>query len=82
MQDIISVAFRLHWEGIKVIEAGGGNEGQLLLNDEGSDIVILELELPDIDGMELCHQMLRQYDVPIVVTNPTQAERTQARRMA
>ena len=66
-RDMISVAFRLHWEGIKVIEAAGGNEGQLLLNDEGPDIVILELELPDIDGMELCHQMLRQYDVPIVV---------------
>ena len=67
MRDMISVAFRLHWEGVKVIEAGGGGEGLLLVEEEKPDIVILELELPDIDGMELCHRILRRYHVPMVV---------------
>jgi two-component system, OmpR family, KDP operon response regulator KdpE len=51
----------------RVIEAADGSEGLSLLRHERPDVLILDLGLPDIDGLELIRQIRAESPVPIVV---------------
>lgn len=60
--------------GYRVTVAGGGQEALSVLAAEGSDIVLLDLGLPDMDG-KLAIQRIREWsDVPIVVLSARDTE--------
>jgi OmpR family response regulator RpaB len=42
-------------------------EGLRLLHEQGADLVILDLMLPDMDGFEVCRAIRRDNEVPIVM---------------
>ena len=42
-------------------------DGRFLLRRERPDLLILDVMLPDADGMELCREIRRESDVPIVM---------------
>lgn len=42
-------------------------EGLRLLREQGADLVILDLMLPDMDGFEVCRTIRRGSEVPIVM---------------
>ncbi len=44
-------------EGFAVDQAFDGEEGQYLAESESYDLIILDLMLPKIDGMEVCRQL-------------------------
>jgi two-component system phosphate regulon response regulator OmpR len=46
--------------GFRVSAAGSGGAGLALLQRESYDAVILDLMLPDIDGLEVCRQIRRR----------------------
>ena len=56
--------------GLRVVEAGSGREALKLVQPSAPDFVVTDIEMPDVDGLELCRQ-LRQLPatskVPIVV---------------
>ncbi len=59
-EDIRSILkYTLEKEGYKVIEASSGNEGLEKLNSSRPDIVILDVMMPDMDGIEVCEQIRR-----------------------
>jgi len=45
--------------GLRVIEAASGSEALQLAHEQHPDLVLLDMKLPDIHGMEVCH-MLKQ----------------------
>ena len=53
------VRFNLEKAGYEVIEAGDGKQALALARNESPDIVILDLMLPGIDGLEVC-RLLKQ----------------------
>lgn len=57
----------LEAEEYKVIVAGSGNEGKSLFSSHCPKIIILDLGLPDIDGIELIKTIREESDVPIIV---------------
>jgi DNA-binding response OmpR family regulator len=57
----------LEKEGWTVISAGDGEEGLALHARHEPDLVILDLMLPKIDGFEVCRELRRRGDVPIVM---------------
>ena len=53
--------------GFRVTVAGTGREGEALLKRETFDAVILDLMLPDADGLDLCRKLRASSDVPILM---------------
>ncbi len=61
-----SLVLLLDDEGFDALEAGSGTEGVAQL-DRSPDAVLLDLGLPDVDGIELCRRLRAGTPVPIVV---------------
>lgn len=57
----------LSGSGYAVQTAANGAEGLETLNTNLPDIVLLDLGLPDIDGLEMCRRIRAQSVVPIIV---------------
>jgi DNA-binding response OmpR family regulator len=61
------VAIALRNEGLEVHEAGTGEEGLELLRERDPDIILLDLMLPGQDGFEVCRQIRRTSDTPVIM---------------
>jgi two-component system alkaline phosphatase synthesis response regulator PhoP len=53
--------------GYRVDKAYNGNEAYDLFLNQKIDFIILDLNLPGIDGIELCRMIRRESDVPIMM---------------
>mgnify|MGYP002065327952 CR=1 FL=1 len=61
------VALYLEKEGFKALVAHDGLEGLALAKRHNPILVILDLMLPKLDGWEVCRQLRRTSDVPIIM---------------
>jgi DNA-binding response OmpR family regulator len=61
------VAIALRNEGLEVYEAGTGEEGLELLRERDPDVILLDLMLPGQDGFEVCRQIRRTSDTPVIM---------------
>jgi len=57
----------LRREGYRTLEAGDGHEARRLLEQGDPGLVVLDLMLPGIDGLELCRWIRRRSDVPVIM---------------
>ncbi len=60
------IATFLQLEGFTVQCTATGREGLALMRDLYPDLVLLDVRLPDVDGWDLCRQIRRFSDVPIL----------------
>ncbi|MGG3469709.1 response regulator transcription factor [Neobacillus pocheonensis] len=73
-QSIVTLLqYNLEQSGFEVITAMDGEEGKRLAETESPDIIILDLMLPKLDGMEVCKQ-LRQEKIQIPILMLTAKE--------
>lgn len=56
----------LMMEDYKVLEATDGHSCMELLKANEVDMIVLDIMLPDSDGLELCRRIKESYDVPIL----------------
>ena len=61
------VALYLKNAGYRVQTAGTGQDALDALSRERPDLIVLDLMLPDIDGIEVCRRVRRGSDVPILM---------------
>jgi two-component system, OmpR family, alkaline phosphatase synthesis response regulator PhoP len=61
------VALYLKNAGYRVQSAGTGQEALDGIGRERPDLVVLDLMLPDIDGIEVCRRIRRSSDLPILM---------------
>ena len=54
---------------MRTIEAKDGKTALLKLANERVDIIVLDLMLPDIDGLELCRKIREKSDIPIIISS-------------
>jgi DNA-binding response OmpR family regulator len=57
----------LEKEGFGVVSAGDGEQALVQFERTGPDLVILDLMLPKKDGFEVCRELRRKSDVPILM---------------
>jgi len=67
IQDAAALIFELHWPQAELVQAYRGEDGLLLLKSELPGIVILDLGLPDMDGMKVLKEIRLQGDVPVII---------------
>jgi DNA-binding response OmpR family regulator len=60
-------ALGLKQAGFRVSTAGDGREGLLRSRDEPFDLVVLDVMLPSLDGFEVCREIRKQSQVPILM---------------
>lgn len=68
------VKFNLTKEGYDVYTAYDGEEAVAMVNETLPDIIILDLMLPKIDGLEVCREIRKNYDMPIIMVTAKDAE--------
>lgn len=61
------IRFNLEKEGFSVLGGYDGEECLRKARAEAPDLVILDLMLPGIDGIEVCQQLRRETTVPIIM---------------
>ncbi|GAB4198348.1 MAG: response regulator transcription factor [Roseiflexaceae bacterium] len=61
------VRFYLEREGFGVAIAASGTAGELAFRQQSPALVILDLMLPEFDGLELCRRIRQQSAVPIMM---------------
>jgi DNA-binding response OmpR family regulator len=62
-----TVAEVLEGDGLRVVTAGDGREALQRVRDDPPDLVLLDLMLPGIGGMEVCRILRRDTSVPIIM---------------
>lgn len=66
--DILEVLrLLLSLEGYDVLTAANGMTGLALAREEGPDMIILDLNLPDINGQQICKIIRGELNVPILI---------------
>ncbi|MFC5543028.1 MAG: response regulator YycF [Bacilli bacterium] len=59
--------FNLVKEGYKVICAYDGEEALKMVEEQQPDLMLLDIMLPKKDGMEVCREVRKKYDFPIIM---------------
>jgi DNA-binding response OmpR family regulator len=57
----------LEHDGYRVVSAGDGREALDRFRQELPDLVVLDLMLPELDGLEVCRRIRRDSGVPIIM---------------
>jgi DNA-binding response OmpR family regulator len=61
------LAYPLERDGFRVLQARDGEEALTLFDGERVDLVVLDLMLPKVDGLEVCRRLRAESDVPIIM---------------
>ncbi len=61
--------------GYSVVEAGSGEEALEKLRAEGPDLILLDVNMPGISGLDTCAEIRTSSDVPIIMLTIRNSER-------
>ena len=64
---ILTVAFQVYRPDYTLIAAYTGTEGLTKAETEDADLVVLDVMLPDIDGLEVCRRLRARGNIPIIL---------------
>ncbi len=68
------VSFILSKEGYEVIDAADGNDAIIKFEREGADLVLLDVMLPGLSGLEVCKKLRTLTKVPIIMLTAKDTE--------
>ena len=64
IREVINVALRK--AGMAVVEARDGKEALARFASDAPDLIVLDIGMPELDGLEVCRQVRKSSDVPIL----------------
>lgn len=59
----------------EVVEAGNGEEALSAISSELPDLVLLDMNMPGMDGLETCRHLRLGSDVPVIIVSVRDSER-------
>lgn len=68
------LTYQLGREGFDVVAVASGPEGLAAYDDGGADLVLLDLMLPGLSGTEVCRELRRRGDVPVIMLTAKDSE--------
>ncbi|MFB7638073.1 response regulator YycF [Peribacillus butanolivorans] len=66
--------FNLKKEGYEVFCAYDGNEALKMVEELQPDLILLDIMLPQRDGMEVCREVRKKYETPIIMLTAKDSE--------
>jgi two-component system response regulator RegX3 len=69
-----ALAYMLRKEGFEVAVAATGPQALSEFDRTGGDLVLLDLMLPQMSGLEVCRQLRSRSDVPIIMVSARDSE--------
>jgi len=69
-----ALSYMLRKEGFEVAVAGNGPDGLTEFDKAGADLVLLDLMLPGLSGLEVCRQLRQRSEVPVIMLTAKDAE--------
>ena len=60
------IRFALAKAGLDVLEAGNGEEALAIVDRVRPDLMILDITMPEMDGLEVCRALRKSSDMPIL----------------
>ncbi len=69
-----ATAFMLRREGFEVVEAADGESGLAEYERQGADLVLLDLMMPGMPGTEVCRELRRRGNVPVIMVTARDSE--------
>ncbi len=79
VQEAISLCFQLRWPNVDIISAITGNAGVDFAKSDSFDVVILDINLPDISGFKVLERIRSFSNVPVLIVTIRGEEDDQAR---
>lgn len=65
--EAVSLIFKLRWHEVELLSTTKGSEAAPMVEKESPDVVILDLGLPDVDGMEVLKEIRAFSDVTVII---------------
>ncbi|MFT4005513.1 MAG: response regulator [Lacrimispora sp.] len=66
-EDIVKLITKsLRYEQFETISASSGEEALSALKENYIDFVVLDIMMPDMDGLDVCRSIRKSYNVPIL----------------
>lgn len=63
----VNLCFELRWPGVELLSAAEGRKGLQLADEASPDVIILDLGLPDMDGLEVLREIRSYSNVPLII---------------
>ncbi len=79
VMEAVSLCFQLRWPEISISTAAEGEKGLVMLETEAFDIVILDINLPGIDGFEVLKRLRSFSNVPVIALTVRGSQEDQVR---
>ncbi len=67
--------------GYMIVDARSGEQGLEILQSQRPDLVILDVNMPGMGGLEACREIRRNSDVPIIMLTVRNTERDKVRAL-
>lgn len=64
---LFTLAHNLRREGYSVLTAARGDDALKLAREKNPDLIVLDVMLPGVDGMQICRLLRRDTTVPIIM---------------
>ncbi len=77
--DAVKLCLQLRWPEVEIAVAESGHKGVELVKTSPHEIIILDINLPDIDGFEVLRQVRSFSPIPVVILTVRGAEEDQSR---
>lgn len=68
------LCFSLQSEGYQVLTAATAEDGLKIFHGQGCDMILLDCNLPDGNGFDLCSSVKREQDIPILMLTARDTE--------
>ena len=68
------VRFALDKSGFAIVEAGDGKAALSAFGERNADLIVLDVGLPELDGLGVCREIRKSSDVPILFLSSHDSE--------
>jgi two-component system KDP operon response regulator KdpE len=79
MREALAVGLQLQWEDAEVLTAEEGESGLRSFYDHQPDLVLLDVNMPGVNGFEVLREIRRVSDVPVIMLTARAEEHDQVR---